>query len=157
MQLFVNTFNAFSNSTTPPQKNTCQFIVNDDASIQRKAEWSEMESWPVWLVASVCAREHVVQIDTRPVLLACVHRVQTDWSRRGNVNHVTVYSVRVSMYTCIAQCQQVSVQLPTYADNVPLHAFTRRCSNPSISPAGWAHSSKAANLMQWVCLHFHYQ
>ena len=39
--------------------------------------------------------------------------------------------------------QQLYVQLPTYADNMALPAFTRRCSsNPSIS---------AANLQQRVC------
>jgi len=40
---------------------------------------------------------------------------------------------------------QVCVQPPTYADNVPLPAFARRCcSNRSISPARRAHSNKPA-------------
>jgi len=47
--------------------------------------------------------------------------------------------------TVSEQTKQVWIQLPTYADNVALPAFTRHCcSNQLISPARWAHSSKPA-------------
>jgi len=49
--------------------------------------------------------------------------------------------------------EQVCVQLPTYADNVALPAFARRCCcNRSISPARRAHSSKpaATGLLPWA-------
>jgi len=49
-------------------------------------------------------------------------------------------------------CQQVYVQLPTYADNVALPAFAHRCDNRSISLVCRAHSSKpaTADLLPWA-------
>jgi len=55
-----------------------------------------------------------------------------------------VYLISLAVHILL-QSPAPAVQPPTYADNVTLPAFVRRCrTNPSIYPARRAHSSKRA-------------
>jgi len=78
---------------------------------------------------------------------SCAHRAAGAPALSSNCGQRHVESRRRRLNTDVfsVRKEQVRVYLPTYADNVALPAFARRCcSNRSISPAGRAHSSKPA-------------
>ena len=95
-------------------------------------------------------RRDGIDFDDGGSCLRCSHwwstihtHADSRWVGTMHVVMIRIDSDHSELVSAAYSQQQLYVQLPTYADNMALPAFTRRCSsNPSIS---------AANLQQRVC------